>query len=119
MVQYAQTRYDATFAALSDATRRGVVEALMRQDASISDLAQRFDMTLTGMKKHVGLRAGCAGQGNLGRGCRFCPLGDVSTCGHFRKLFQINDLAFFVNRVERFQSRRSKPDCMKKGRFGS
>ena len=55
MVQYSHARCDATFAALSDATRRGVVEALMRQDASISDLAQRFDMTLTGMKKHVGV----------------------------------------------------------------
>jgi DNA-binding transcriptional ArsR family regulator len=55
MVQHSAPRFDATFAALSDATRRGVLETLLREDASISDLAQKFDMTLTGMKKHVGL----------------------------------------------------------------
>ena len=52
MVQY-QARLDATFAALSDVTRRGVLEQLAQSDASITDLADRFDMTLTGMKKHV------------------------------------------------------------------
>ena len=54
MVQY-QAHLDATFAALSDVTRRGVLEQLGSADASISELAQRFDMTLTGMKKHVGV----------------------------------------------------------------
>ena len=52
MVQYLR-RLDSTFAALSDPTRRGVLERLGRGDASITDLAERFDMTLTGMKKHV------------------------------------------------------------------
>jgi DNA-binding transcriptional ArsR family regulator len=52
MVQYAR-RLDSTFAALSDPTRRGILERLARSDASITDLAARFDMTLTGMKKHV------------------------------------------------------------------
>jgi DNA-binding transcriptional ArsR family regulator len=56
MVQYSGTRFDASFAALSDATRRGVLEQLGRADASITDLAEKFHMTLTGMKKHVGLR---------------------------------------------------------------
>ncbi len=76
MVQYPHARCDATFAALSDATRRGVVEALMRQDASISDLAQRFDMTLTGMKKHVGVleQAGLVRTVKQGR-VRTCTLG--------------------------------------------
>src|SRR6202162_5752420 len=55
MVQYTQTRFDASFAALSDATRRGVLEQLGRADASITDLAEKFHMTLTGMKKHVGV----------------------------------------------------------------
>jgi DNA-binding transcriptional ArsR family regulator len=54
VVQYRQTRFDASFAALSDATRRGVLEQLGRTDASITDLAEKFHMTLTGMKKHVG-----------------------------------------------------------------
>ena len=55
MVQYMRARLDASFAALSDATRRGVLERLGRSDASITDLAERFHMTLTGMKKHVGV----------------------------------------------------------------
>lgn len=52
MVQYSR-QLDSAFAALSDPTRRGILERLGRGDASISDLAARFDMTLTGMKKHV------------------------------------------------------------------
>ena len=55
MVQYWSGRLDASFAALSDATRRGVLEQLGRADASITDLAQTFHMTLTGMRKHVGV----------------------------------------------------------------
>ena len=53
MVQYSNARLDASFAALSDATRRGVLEQLGRSEASITELAERFHMTLTGMKKHV------------------------------------------------------------------
>ncbi|MEO7096603.1 MAG: helix-turn-helix domain-containing protein, partial [Polyangiales bacterium] len=55
MVQYASAHLDASFAALSDPTRRGVLERLSRTDASITDLAEKFRMTLTGMKKHVGV----------------------------------------------------------------
>jgi len=55
MVQYVSGRLDASFAALSDATRRGILEQLGRADASITDLAHTFDMTLTGMRKHVGV----------------------------------------------------------------
>ena len=55
MVQYSSGRIDVSFAALSDATRRGVLEQLGRADASITDLAQAFHMTLTGMRKHVGV----------------------------------------------------------------
>ncbi|HEY7942318.1 MAG TPA: metalloregulator ArsR/SmtB family transcription factor [Candidatus Limnocylindrales bacterium] len=55
MVQYLNGRLDASFAALSDATRRGVLEQLGGGDASITDLAQAFHMTLTGMRKHVGV----------------------------------------------------------------
>lgn len=52
MVQYSP-QLDATFAAVADPTRRGILECLGRRDASITELAGRFDMTLTGMKKHV------------------------------------------------------------------
>src|SRR5689334_11561137 len=55
MVQYQGALLDASFAALSDPTRRGILERLGRSDASITDLAERFSMTLTGMKKHVGV----------------------------------------------------------------
>ncbi len=76
MVQYIQTRYDASFAALSDATRRGVLEQLGRADASITDLAEKFHMTLTGMKKHVGVleQAGLVTTEKIGR-VRTCKLG--------------------------------------------
>src|SRR5215213_5291391 len=76
MVQYSQARFDASFAALSDATRRGVLEQLGRADASITDLASKFHMTLTGMKKHVGVleQAGLVITEKVGR-VRTCRLG--------------------------------------------
>ena len=76
MVQYVRARLDASFAALSDATRRGVLEQLGRSDASITDLAEKFHMTLTGMKKHVGVleQAGLVTTEKIGR-VRTCKLG--------------------------------------------
>ena len=76
MVQYTQTRFDASFAALSDATRRGGLEQLGRADASITELAEKFYMTLTGMKKHVGVleQAGLVTTEKVGR-VRTCKLG--------------------------------------------
>ena len=69
MVQHDNASLDASFAALSDATRRGVLEQLGRADASITDLAERFHMTLTGMKKHVGVleQAGLVTMEEVGR----------------------------------------------------
>src|ERR1700761_8154825 len=76
MVQHRAARFDASFAALSDATRRGVLEQLARSDASITDLAGKFHMTLTGMKKHVGVleQAGLVITQKIGR-VRTCRLG--------------------------------------------
>lgn len=76
MVQFSGARLDASFSALSDATRRGVLEQLGRTDASISDLAERFRMTLTGMKKHVRIleEAGLVVTEKVGR-VRTCRLG--------------------------------------------
>ncbi len=76
MVQYSPARLDASFAALSDATRRGVLEQLGREDASITVLAVKFHMTLTGMKKHVGVLedAGLVTTEKVGR-VRTCKLG--------------------------------------------
>ena len=69
MVQYSSARLDASFAALSDATRRGVLEQLGSADASITALAGKFHMTLTGMKKHVGVleQAGLVTTEKIGR----------------------------------------------------
>jgi DNA-binding transcriptional ArsR family regulator len=76
MVQFSTARLDTTFAALSDATRRGVLEQLGRSEASISELAEAFHMTLTGMKKHVGVleQAGLVTTEKVGR-VRTCRLG--------------------------------------------
>src|ERR1700734_52753 len=76
MVQYASARFDASFAALSGATRRGVLEQLGRADASITDLAEKFHMTLTGMKKQVGVleQTGLVTTQKVGR-VRTCKLG--------------------------------------------
>jgi DNA-binding transcriptional ArsR family regulator len=76
MVQYASPSLDLSFAALSDATRRGILEQLARADASISSLAESFHMTLTGMKKHVSAleRAGLVITRKIGR-VRTCRLG--------------------------------------------
>jgi DNA-binding transcriptional ArsR family regulator len=76
MVQYLSTQLDGAFDALADATRRGVLEHLGRGDASITDLAGRFQMTLTGMKKHVRVleRAGLVRTEKVGR-VRTCRIG--------------------------------------------
>jgi DNA-binding transcriptional ArsR family regulator len=76
MVQSSRARLDASFSALSDATRRGVLEQLGHSDASITELADKFHMTLTGMKKHVGVleEAGLVRTEKIGR-VRTCTLG--------------------------------------------
>lgn len=76
MVQFRRARLDASFAALADATRRGILERLAQGDASITDLAKRFRMTLTGMKKHVRVleQAGLVTTEKVGR-VRMCRLG--------------------------------------------
>ena len=76
MVQYMPARLDSSFAALSDTTRRGVLERLGHSDASITDLAAAFHMTLTGMKKHIGVleQSGLVITEKIGR-VRTCRLG--------------------------------------------
>jgi DNA-binding transcriptional ArsR family regulator len=76
MVQFSRARLDASFSAISDATRRGVLEQLGHGDASITELADKFHMTLTGMKKHVGILelAGLVATEKVGR-VRTCRLG--------------------------------------------
>ena len=76
MVQHSPTHFNASFAALADVTRRGVLDQLARGDASITELADKFEMTLTGMKKHVGVLelAGLVTTEKVGR-VRTCRIG--------------------------------------------
>ena len=76
MVQYQGDAIDATFAAVADPTRRGILEQLGAGERSISDLALAFDMSLTGMKKHVQVleSAGLVVTEKVGR-VRQCRLG--------------------------------------------
>ena len=79
MVQYQPDGLDASFSALSDANRRGVLEHLGRADASITELAGKFHMTITGMRKHVRVleRADLVTTEKVGR-VRTCKLGPRS-----------------------------------------
>jgi DNA-binding transcriptional ArsR family regulator len=121
MVQYAGARLDASFAALSDPTRRGVLEQLGRADASISDLAAKFAMTLTGMKKHVSVleQAGLVTTEKVGR-VRTCKLGlrrldeETAWIERYRQLWdaRFDELDSLVEELQR----KEKVDGSKKRR---
>jgi DNA-binding transcriptional ArsR family regulator len=114
MVQYSPTRLDASFAALSDATRRGILEQLGRSEASITDLAGRFRMTLTGMRKHVGVleRAGLVSTKKIGR-VRTCRLGarrleeEMAWLERYRRLWaaRFDELDTVVEELNRKEDR--------------
>jgi DNA-binding transcriptional ArsR family regulator len=120
MVQYARTRFDSSFAALSDATRRGVLEQLGRADASITELAERFHMTLTGMKKHVGVleQAGLVTTAKVGR-VRTCTLGprrlddEAAWIERYRKLWdarfdELDNVVEELKRKEKADERKTR-----------
>jgi DNA-binding transcriptional ArsR family regulator len=120
MVQYTQARFDASFTALADATRRGVLEQLGRQDASITELADKFQMTLTGMKKHVGVleRAGLVTTEKVGR-VRTCRLGrrrleqEAAWIERYRQLWaarfdELDKVVEQLKRKEKADGRRKK-----------
>jgi DNA-binding transcriptional ArsR family regulator len=119
MVQYHRGGFDASFAALSDATRRGVLLQLGRKDASITDLARKFRMTLTGMKKHVGVleQAGLVTTEKVGR-VRTCTLGprrleeEAAWIGRYRQLWaaRFDELDEVVEELKR----KEKADGSKK-----
>jgi len=120
MVQHSQSRFDASFAALSDATRRGVLEQLGRSDASITDLAEKFHMTLTGMKKHVSVleQAGLVTTEKIGR-VRTCKLGtrqlkeEAAWIEKYRQLWaarfdELDNVIEELKRKEKSDERRKK-----------
>src|ERR1700691_3928535 len=110
MVQCSPARFDTSFAALSDATRRGVLEQLGRADASITELADKFHMTLTGMKKHVGVleHAGLITTEKVGR-VRTCKLGlrrleeEAAWIERYRQLWsaRFDELDIIVEELQR------------------
>jgi len=121
MVQYSQARFDTSFAALSDATRRGVLEQLGRADASITDLAEKFHMTLTGMKKHVGVleQAGLVITQKVGR-VRTCKLGvrrleqEAAWIERYRQLWdarfnELDNLVEELKHKEKVDGRQKRP----------
>ena len=120
MVQYTWTGFDASFAALSDATRRGILEQLGRADASITDLAEKFHMTLTGMRKHVGVleQAGLVTTEKVGR-VRTCTLGrrrleeEAAWIERYRQLWdarfdRLDQVVEELKRKERVNERRKR-----------
>jgi DNA-binding transcriptional ArsR family regulator len=120
MVQYSAARLDASFAALSDATRRGVLEQLGRADASITNLAQKFHMTLTGIKKHVGVleQAGLVTTEKVGR-VRTCKLGlrrledEMAWIERYRQLWdarfdELDKVVEELNRKEKAHGRKKR-----------
>src|ERR671913_59177 len=120
MVQYSRSRLDASFTALSDATRRGVLEQLGRADASITDLAEKFHMTLTGMKKHVGVleQAGLVRTEKVGR-VRTCKLGprrleeEAAWIERYRQLWaarfdELDEIVEELKRREKADERRKR-----------
>jgi len=120
MVQYSDALLNASFAALSDATRRGVLEQLVRADASITDLADKFRMTLTGMKKHVDVleQAGLVTTEKVGR-VRNCKLGarrleqEAMWIERYRQLWEarfdeLDQVVEELKRKERVDGRRKK-----------
>jgi DNA-binding transcriptional ArsR family regulator len=108
MVQYSK-RLDHSFAALSDPTRRGILERLGRKDAAISELAEEFDMTLTGIKKHVRVleKAGLVTTQKIGR-VRRCTLGprrlddETAWIEDYRRMLEdrLNRLGEFLERTK-------------------
>jgi len=120
MVQYSKARFDASFAALSDATRRGVLQQLGRADASITELAEKFHMTLTGMKKHVVVleQAGLVSTEKVGR-VRTCTLGvcrleeEAAWIERYRQLWaerfdQLDTVVEELKRKEKIGGRKTK-----------
>ena len=118
MVQYSPPDFDASFAALADATRRGVLEQLARGDASITVLADTFDMTLTGMKKHVGVleQVGLVTTEKVGR-VRNCTIGpcrleeEMEWISRYRQVWDARFDA--LDRVIEQLKSRDKPDVRK------
>ena len=106
MVQYSP-QLDAAFGALSDPTRRGILERLGRRDAAISELAEEFGMTLTGVKKHVSIleEADLVTTEKIGR-VRHCRLGprrldrEVAWIETYRRMLDDR-----LNRLEEFLER--------------
>jgi DNA-binding transcriptional ArsR family regulator len=120
MVQYMRARLDDSFRALSDATRRGILEQLGRSDASITGLAKKFHMTLTGMKKHVGVleEAGLVTTEKVGR-VRTCKLGprrleeETAWLERYRRLWEsrfdaLDDVVEELKRKEQTDGRKKR-----------
>ena len=120
MAQHNPAHFSASFAALADVTRRGVLDRLARGDASITDLADTFDMTLTGMKKHVGVleQAGLVTTEKIGR-VRTCRIGpcrleeELAWIARYRQVWDarfaaLDDVLDTLKRQEKARGRKQR-----------
>jgi DNA-binding transcriptional ArsR family regulator len=108
MVQYSR-KLDAAFAAIADPTRRGILERLGRAETGITELAEAFDITPTGMKKHIGVleAAGLVTTEKVGR-VRWCKLGprrldqESAWIDDYRRMLEdrLNRLGDFLERTK-------------------
>lgn len=109
MVQFARARLDTAFAALADPTRRGILVRLGRGEASITELSESFGMTLTGIKKHVGVleSAKLVTTEKVGRvrNCRLGPHrleGEAAFIAKYRRMLEerMDSLEDFLERTK-------------------
>ena len=101
MVQYRTTTTGLAFNALADPTRRAVLERLGSGSATISELAEPFGMSLTGMKKHIRLleEANLVATQKVGR-ARVCTLVPYAFEGISAWLLRLDRFAQVVERTK-------------------
>ena len=113
MVKYQDSELDATFGALADATRRGILEQLADGDSSVTKLAQPFNISLPAISKHLRVleRAGLLSQEKDGRvrRCRLDagPMKDASDwISRYQRFWeqQLDSLAGYLDQLQNEQT---------------
>ncbi|MGO4882181.1 MAG: ArsR/SmtB family transcription factor [Bryobacteraceae bacterium] len=109
MVKFPDKRLDATFAALSGATRRGILARLAEGEASVSELAAPYRMSLAAVSKHLRVLENarlivCRKRGRVNR-CRLRaqPMRDASVwIDRYRRFWdnQFDSLATYLAKTQ-------------------
>ena len=107
---------DTVFAALSDPTRRAILQMLLEDDMAVTDVAEPFEMSLAAISKHLGIlsRAGLISQEQRGRvkWCKLEPaaMRDASIWMHSFGQFE----AIHLDACEKFLERELSSDAQTK-----